>query len=216
MGMEVIKTNISDLYIVKPKVFEDHRGYFFESYNKQLFLRNGIDQNFVQDNESKSSKGVLRGLHFQKPPFAQGKLVRVMRGSVLDVAVDIRKGSPTYGQWASVELTQDNKWMYWVPPGFAHGFVTLEDNTVFFYKCTNVYNKESEGSILWNDPDLNIDWKVDDPILSDKDKTSPLFKDLVRFRVYTHTLQKNQNRFFLKLIMKYVLQRPLSLQTCDL
>jgi len=177
--MEVIKTNISDLYIVKPKVFEDHRGYFFESYNKELFLRNGIDQNFVQDNESKSSKGVLRGLHFQKPPFAQGKLVRVMRGSVLDVAVDIRAGSPTYGKWASVELTQDNKWMYWVPPGFAHGFVTLEDNTVFFYKCTNVYNKESEGSILWNDPDLNIDWKVDDPILSDKDKTSPLFKDFV-------------------------------------
>ncbi len=177
--MEVIKTDISDLYIVKPKVFEDNRGYFFESYNKELFLRNGIDQNFVQDNESKSSKGVLRGLHFQKPPFAQGKLVRVMRGSVLDVAVDIRKNSPTYGQWASVELTQDNKWMYWIPPGFAHGFVTLEDNTVFFYKCTNVYNKESEGSILWNDPDLNIDWKVENPILSEKDKTGPPFKDFV-------------------------------------
>ena len=177
--MEVIKTDISDLYIVKPKVFEDNRGYFFESYNKELFLRNGIDQNFVQDNESKSSKGVLRGLHFQKPPFAQGKLVRVMRGSVLDVAVDIRKNSPTFGQWASVELTQDNKWMYWIPPGFAHGFVTLEDNTVFFYKCTNVYNKESEGSILWNDPDLNIDWKVENPILSEKDKTGPPFKDFV-------------------------------------
>jgi len=177
--MEVIKTAIPDLYIVKPNVFEDHRGYFFESYNKENFLRNGIDQNFVQDNESKSAKGVLRGLHFQKPPFAQGKLVRVMRGSVLDVAVDIRINSPTYGQWASVELTQDNKWMYWVPPGFAHGFVTLEDNTVFFYKCTNVYNKDSEGSILWNDPNLNIDWKVENPILSDKDQTSPLFKDFV-------------------------------------
>ncbi len=177
--MEVIKTKIPDLYIVKPRVFEDHRGYFFESYNKEMFLRNGIDQNFVQDNESKSSKGVLRGLHFQKPPFAQGKLVRVMQGAVLDVAVDIRKNSPTYGQWASVELTHNNKWMYWVPPGFAHGFVTLEDNTVFFYKCTNVYNKESEGSILWNDPDLNIDWKMENPILSDKDKTSPLFKDFV-------------------------------------
>ena len=177
--MEVIKTNIPDLYIVKPKVFEDHRGYFFESYNKELFLGNGIDQNFVQDNESKSSKGVLRGLHFQTPPFAQGKLVRVMQGSVLDVAVDIRKHSPTYGKWASVELTQDNKWMYWVPPGFAHGFVTLEDNTVFFYKCTNVYNKESEGSILWNDSDLNIDWQVENPILSDKDTTSPLFKDFI-------------------------------------
>ncbi len=177
--MEVIKTKIPDLYIVKPTVFEDHRGYFFESYNKENFLRNGIDHNFVQDNESKSSKGVLRGLHFQKPPFAQGKLVRVMKGSVLDVAVDIRKNSPTYGKWASVELTQDNKWMYWVPPGFAHGFVTLEDNTVFFYKCTNVYNKNSEGSILWCDPDLNIDWKVENPILSDKDKTGPLFKDFV-------------------------------------
>lgn len=177
--MEVIKTKIPDLYIVKPAVFEDHRGYFFESYNKENFLRNGIDHNFVQDNESKSSKGVLRGLHFQEPPFAQGKLVRVMKGSVLDVAVDIRKNSPTYGKWASVELTQDNKWMYWVPPGFAHGFVTLEDNTVFFYKCTNVYNKNSEGSILWCDPDLNIDWKVENPILSDKDKTSPLFKDFV-------------------------------------
>ncbi len=177
--MDIVKTKIPDLYIVKPRVFEDNRGYFFESYNKEAFLRNGIDQNFVQDNESKSAKGVLRGLHFQKPPFAQGKLVRVMRGAVLDVAVDLRKNSPTYGQWASVELNHDNKWMYWVPPGFAHGFVTLEDSTVFFYKCTNVYNKDSEGSILWNDPDLNIDWKFDSPTLSEKDKIAPLFKDFV-------------------------------------
>lgn len=177
--MEIVKTKIPDLYIVKPSVFEDHRGYFFESYNKEAFLRNGIDQNFVQDNESKSSKGVLRGLHFQKPPFAQGKLVRVMHGAVLDVAVDLRKNSPTYGQWASVELNHDNKWMYWIPPGFAHGFVTLEDNTVFFYKCTNVYNKESEGSILWNDPDLNIDWKIDNPILSEKDLVGPQIKDFI-------------------------------------
>ncbi|MFA5419198.1 MAG: dTDP-4-dehydrorhamnose 3,5-epimerase [Bacteroidales bacterium] len=177
--MEIIKTNIPDLYIVKPAIFEDHRGYFFESYNKEVFLRHGIDQNFVQDNESKSQKNVLRGLHFQKPPFAQGKLVRVIRGAVLDVAVDIRKSSPTFGKWASIELTQDNKWMYWVPPGFAHGFVTLEDNTTFFYKCTNMYNKESEGSILWNDPFLNIDWRTDQPILSEKDKTSPLFKDFI-------------------------------------
>ncbi|PIQ27445.1 MAG: dTDP-4-dehydrorhamnose 3,5-epimerase [Bacteroidetes bacterium CG18_big_fil_WC_8_21_14_2_50_41_14] len=177
--MEIIKTNIPDLYIVKPTVFEDHRGYFFESYNKEVFLRHGIDQNFVQDNESKSQKNVLRGLHFQKPPFAQGKLVRVIRGSVLDVAVDIRKSSPTYGKWASIELTQENKWMYWVPPGFAHGFITLEDNTTFFYKCTNMYNKESEGSILWNDPDLNIDWKISQPILSEKDIIAPLFKDFI-------------------------------------
>ncbi|MBC8321870.1 MAG: dTDP-4-dehydrorhamnose 3,5-epimerase [Bacteroidetes bacterium] len=177
--MEIVKTKIPDLYIVKPRVFEDNRGYFFESYNKEAFTSYGIDQNFVQDNESKSGKGVLRGLHFQKPPYSQGKLVRVMNGAVLDVAVDLRKGSGTYGQWASVELNHDNKWMYWIPPGFAHGFVTLEDDTVFFYKCTNVYNKESEGSILWNDPDLNIDWKIENPTLSAKDKESTLFKDFV-------------------------------------
>ncbi|HMM11580.1 MAG TPA: dTDP-4-dehydrorhamnose 3,5-epimerase [Bacteroidales bacterium] len=177
--MEILETGIPDLLIVKPLVFEDHRGYFFESYNKEKFLQKGIDQNFVQDNESKSAKNVLRGLHFQRPPFAQGKLVRVMKGAVLDVAVDIRKNSPTYGQWASIVLSESNKWMYWVPPGFAHGFVTLEDDTVFFYKCTNVYNKASEGSIRWNDPDLNIDWGIVDPLLSDKDREAPLFRDFV-------------------------------------
>jgi dTDP-4-dehydrorhamnose 3,5-epimerase len=130
----------------------------------------------VQDNESKSVKGVLRGLHFQAPPFAQGKLVRVMKGAVLDVAVDIRKVSPTYGQWTSVVLTEQNKWMYWVPPGFAHGFVTLADETVFFYKVTNVYHKASEGSIRWNDPDLNINWEIENPVLSSKDQEAPLFK----------------------------------------
>jgi dTDP-4-dehydrorhamnose 3,5-epimerase len=176
--MEIIQTEIQDLLIIKPKVFEDDRGYFFESYNRQNFLDHGIDVNFVQDNESRSMKNVLRGLHFQKPPFSQGKLVRVMRGSVLDVAVDLRKSSSTYGKWASIVLTDKNKWMYWVPEGFAHGFLTLEDNTVFFYKCTNVYNRESEGSIRWNDPDLKIDWRnVVSPILSDKDKISPLFAD---------------------------------------
>jgi dTDP-4-dehydrorhamnose 3,5-epimerase len=177
--MEIVKTNIADLYIIKPRVFEDERGYFFESYNKQEFIRCGIDQNFVQDNESMSQKGVVRGLHYQKPPFAQGKLVRVMQGAVLDVAVDIRKASPTYGKWVSVELTQKNKWMYWIPPGFAHGFAALEDNTVFFYKCTNVYNEESEGSIRWNDPTLGIDWKVSHPILKERDKNTSLFKDFV-------------------------------------
>ena len=177
--MEIIETEIPGLLIVKPKVFEDHRGYFFESYNKEKFLQKGIDQNFVQDNESKSMKAVLRGLHFQAPPFAQGKLVRVMKGSVLDVAVDIRKDSPTYGQWASILLSEFNKWMYWIPPGFAHGFVTLEDHTVFFYKCTNVYNQASERSIRWNDPDLNINWGITDPLLSEKDKLSPFFKGFV-------------------------------------
>lgn len=174
--MEIIKTKIKDLVIIKPSVFKDDRGYFFESYNKEKFLSEGIDQNFVQDNESKSMKGVLRGLHFQKPPYTQGKLVRVMQGAVLDVAVDLRKHSPTYGQWESIELTEDNKFMYWVPPGFAHGFVTLENNTVFFYKCTNVYNSASEGSLRWDDPTLNIDWgNIKDPILSGKDKIAPLF-----------------------------------------
>ena len=178
--MEIIETKIPDLVIIKPAVFKDDRGYFFESYNKEKFLSKGIDQNFVQDNESKSMKGVLRGLHFQKRPYSQGKLVRVMKGAVLDVAVDIRKNSPTYGQWESIVLSDDNKFMYWIPPGFAHGFVTLEDNTVFFYKCTNVYNKESEGSLLWNDPTLNINWgDITDPILSEKDREAPLFKDFV-------------------------------------
>jgi len=121
----------------------------------------------------------LRGLHFQAPPFAQGKLVRVMRGSVLDVAVDIRKNSPTYGKWESIVLSGQNKWMYWIPAGFAHGFATLEDDTIFFYKCTNIYHKASEGSILWNDTDLNIKWGLEDPVISDKDKISTAFKDFI-------------------------------------
>ena len=177
--MEVVKTSIPDLYILKPQVFKDHRGYFFESYNYQKFTHFDLNYLFVQDNESQSSKDVVRGLHFQKPPFAQGKLVRVIKGSVLDVAVDLRKNSPTYGKWEAVELTEENKWMYWIPPGFAHGFATLEDHTIFSYKCTNVYNKESEGSILWNDPDLNIDWKIENPILSEKDKTGPTLRDFI-------------------------------------
>ncbi len=174
--MEIVETGIADLVIVKPTVYKDSRGYFFESYNKEVFSANGMKQDFVQDNESKSGKGVLRGLHFQKPPYTQGKLVRVIKGAVLDVAVDLRKSSVTYGRWASVKLTEDNKWMFLVPPGFAHGFVTLEDDTIFFYKCTNVYNKASEGAIRWDDPDLNIDWGVENPLLSEKDNTAPLFK----------------------------------------
>lgn len=176
--MEIVATEIPDVLIIKPDVFSDERGYFFESYNKEKFIKAGIDANFVQDNESKSMKGVLRGLHFQKPPFAQGKLVRVMRGAVLDVAVDLRPYSPWYGKWAAIELTENNKWMYWIPPGFAHGFLTLEDNTVFFYKCTNVYNKNSEGSVRWNDPDLNIHWGNNNPVLSAKDQVAPLFSEL--------------------------------------
>jgi len=178
--MELIKTKIQDLYIIKPDVFEDERGYFFESFNKEKFKALGLDTDFVQDNESKSQKNVLRGLHFQNPPFAQGKLVRVVKGAVLDVAVDLRLKSATYGQWEAVELSEENKLMYWIPPGFAHGFLTLRDDTVFTYKCTNIYNKESEGSILWNDSSLNIEWNLSQkPILSQKDKESPIFSDFI-------------------------------------
>jgi dTDP-4-dehydrorhamnose 3,5-epimerase len=177
--MEIIATEIPDVKIIKPTVFNDSRGYFFESFNNERFRDAGIDVNFVQDNESCSQRDVLRGLHFQGPPFAQGKLVRVMRGAVLDVAVDIRKGSPWYGKWVSIVLDDKNKWMYWIPEGFAHGFKTLEDNTVFFYKCTHIYNKESEGSILWNDVDLNINWNIENPILSEKDNNAPRFNDFV-------------------------------------
>jgi dTDP-4-dehydrorhamnose 3,5-epimerase len=177
--MEVIKTSLEGLLIIKPAVFADDRGYFFESYNEEKFRAAGLTVNFLQDNESKSKKGVLRGLHFQAPPFGQGKLVRVMRGAVLDVAVDIRKNSPTYGKWDSIVLSGENKWMFWIPAGFAHGFVTLEDDTVFFYKCTNVYNKASEGSIIWNDPDLGIDWGISAPLISEKDHLSPRFRDFV-------------------------------------
>ena len=177
--MEIIKTPLEGLLIIKPDVFEDERGYFFESFNYGKFLKLGLDLEFLQDNESKSKKGVLRGLHFQAPPFAQGKLVRVMRGSVLDVAVDIRKKSPTYGKWESIVLSGQNKWMYWVPEGFAHGFATLEDDTIFFYKCTNIYDKASEGSFLWNDPDLNINWGIHDPVISQKDTISPKFREFI-------------------------------------
>ena len=178
--MKITPLDIPDVILLKPNLYEDERGFFYESFNQRDFIEaTGASLNFVQDNHSKSKKGVLRGLHFQRPPYDQGKLVRVMHGAVLDVAVDLRRSSATYGEWVSVELNHENKWMYWIPPGFAHGFVTLEDNTVFFYKCTKVYNKESEGSIYWNDPDLNIDWKVDNPILSEKDMNGPSFKDFV-------------------------------------
>jgi len=173
--MEINETFIKGLFVIKPKVFEDNRGYFFESYNKELFGKLGIPSDFVQDNQSMSDKNVLRGLHFQKEPFAQGKLVRVLKGSVLDVAVDIRKNSHTYGRHYKHILSEENKLMMWIPEGFAHGFLTLENQTVFFYKCTTYYNKQSEASILWNDPKLAIDWGITNPIISEKDAKSPLF-----------------------------------------
>lgn len=175
--MEIVETKIKDLVILKPKVFEDERGYFFESYNQKLFSSAGLNLNFVQDNQSLSQKGVLRGLHFQNTPHAQGKLVRVITGAVFDVAVDIRKNSPTYGQWFGIELTEKNKWMMYVPEGFAHGFLTLADNTIFSYKCTNFYNKFSEECILWNDTDINVQWNFSNPLLSSKDMEGKLFKD---------------------------------------
>jgi dTDP-4-dehydrorhamnose 3,5-epimerase len=175
--MELVNTGIEGLWLIKPKVFADARGYFFESYNKDLFTQNGLNLNFVQDNQSLSHKGVLRGLHFQNPPFAQGKLVRVITGAVYDVAVDIRKNSPTYGKSFGAELTEENKMMMYIPEGFAHGFLTLKDNTIFSYKCTNFYNKASEDSIKWNDPTVGIKWNVENPLLSEKDISGKDFKD---------------------------------------
>ena len=177
--MEVTETGIEGLLVIKPKVFGDERGYFFESYHVQSFQKIGIEADFMQDNESLSAKGVLRGLHFQQPPFAQGKLVRVITGKVLDVAVDIRKNSPTYGEHYMVELSADNKLLFWIPPGFAHGFIALEDHTIFSYKCTNVYSKESEGCIVWNDPDLAINWGYAEPLVSAKDKEGAGFKEFI-------------------------------------
>ncbi len=169
--MNAIKLEIEGLYILEPRIFEDERGYFFESFNQARFEELiGEKVYFCQDNESYSHKNVLRGLHFQAPPFAQGKLVRVTQGAVLDVAVDIRTNSPTYGQYAAVMLSGENKRQFWIPSGFAHGFVTLEDQTVFNYKCTNLYHKESEGGLNWNDAVLGIDWGLTEPpLLSDKD-----------------------------------------------
>ncbi|MBC7865800.1 MAG: dTDP-4-dehydrorhamnose 3,5-epimerase [Bacteroidia bacterium] len=177
--MRIEDTHIKDLKIIYPRVFADARGYFFESFSEKIFAENGITEKFVQDNQSLSSKGVLRGLHFQAPPFAQGKLVRVIKGAVLDVAVDIRKNSATYGEHFSIELTEENKTVFYIPPGFAHGFSTLENETIFSYKCTGYYNKESEGTVLWNDTDLNIDWRISDPVLSPKDLEGKKFSEFI-------------------------------------
>jgi dTDP-4-dehydrorhamnose 3,5-epimerase len=175
--MELIETKLKGCYIIQPRVFKDERGYFFESYNNDVFKKAGLSLNFVQDNQSLSNTGVLRGLHFQNPPFAQGKLVRVITGAVYDVAVDIRKNSPTYGEHVGIELNEENKTMFYIPEGFAHGFATLKDNTIFSYKCTNVYNKTSEGCVLWNDKALSINWNIDNPILSAKDLEGTPFKN---------------------------------------
>lgn len=176
--MEVINTPLEGLLVIKPRIFSDSRGYFFESYNINAYHAAGITVNFVQDNQSLSNKGVLRGLHFQNPPYAQDKLVRVIKGRVLDVAVDIRKNSPTYGQHYKVELSGENNLALFVPKGFAHGFICLEDNTLFYYKCSDVYNPQAESGLMWNDPALGIDWGIENPVISDKDLKYDSFSNL--------------------------------------
>lgn len=178
--MKVIKTPIEDVVIIEPDVFGDSRGYFFESYSQKKFDELVRPVRFVQDNESKSKYGVLRGLHFQKGKDAQSKLVRVVKGRVLDVAVDIRKGSPTFGKYVAVELTEDNHRQLFVPRGFAHGFSVLSEEVIFQYKCDNLYAPESEGAIAWNDPEIGIDWQLpaEDVLLSAKDSAHPMLKDV--------------------------------------
>ena len=177
--MEIKQTAIPGVVLIEPRLFKDDRGYFFESFSQRDFNTQVRKIRFVQDNESKSSYGVLRGLHFQKPPHAQSKLVRVIKGAVLDVAVDIRRGSPTFGQHVAVELTEENHLQFFIPRGFAHGFSVLSEEVIFQYKCDNFYAPQSEGALAWDDPDLGIDWKVpaDRVILSEKDKHHPRLKE---------------------------------------
>lgn len=179
--MNVIKTPIDGLLIIEPRVFHDARGYFVETYNEQRYREAGVDAMFVQDNQSCSTYGVVRGLHFQKPPYTQAKLVSCTKGRVLDVAVDLRKESPTHGKWFSVELSEENHRQFYIPRGFAHGFSVLSEQAVFTYKCDNLYHPEAEGGLLLSDPDVAIDWQVpeDKRVISEKDTKHPLFKDLV-------------------------------------
>ena len=175
----MIETPIPGVLVLEPRIFGDSRGYFFESFSRREFVQKVMETEFVQDNESRSSYGVIRGLHFQKPPFAQSKLVRVVEGAVLDVAVDIRRGSPTFGRHVAVELSGENHRQVFIPRGFAHGFSVLSESVVFQYKCDNFYAPDSEGALAWNDPDLGIDWRIppEKAILSDKDRRHPRLKD---------------------------------------
>lgn len=181
MPFEFERQSITDVILVKPKIFGDSRGFFMESYKKSDFYANGIDVEFNQDNHSKSSKGVLRGLHYQTKPHGQAKLVRCVRGRIYDVAVDIRPESKTFGQYVKVELSEENKQMLYIPLGFAHGFVALTDDVEILYKASGEYNPQADRGILWNDPEVNIDWEIDfEPILSDKDKIQPRLRELNR------------------------------------
>lgn len=176
--MTVENTPIKGLLLIRPDVFSDSRGYFFESFNQKRYIEAGINSPLVQDNISKSVKGTIRGLHYQAPPFEQGKLCSVIYGKVLDVALDIRFGSPTFGKHFAMELSEENKLQLWIPPGFAHGFSVLSDTAVFSYKCSALYNKDAERSIIYNDPDLNITWNTESPIVSSKDLMAKSFKDI--------------------------------------
>lgn len=184
--MKVVDKALNGLLVIEPRVFKDARGAFFELFNAAAFNEIlGHSVEFLQDNHSISSRNVIRGLHLQAPPFAQGKLVRVAVGKVLDLAVDIRKGSPTFGQHFAVELSAENNLMMWIPPGFAHGFSVLEDDSVFLYKCTNIYNKDSEMTLLYNDPALNINWRVTNPVVSEKDITGTSLAQFTSPFIYT-------------------------------
>ena len=176
--MNIIETKIEGVYLIKPIIFKDERGYFFESFNQKK-INKKTNVSFVQDNQSLSSKHILRGLHFQKPPFAQDKLVSVIKGSVLDVVVDIRVNSKTYGKHIIEELNEENHHQLFIPTGMAHGFLSLEEHTIFSYKCSNFYNRESESALKWNDPDLNIKWPISNPILSEKDENAKKFSSFV-------------------------------------
>lgn len=184
--MKVEETNLEGVLLITPKVFGDSRGFFLETWSKDRYKEIGIALDFVQDNQSFSTKNVLRGLHFQNPN-AQGKLVSVVKGCVFDVAVDIRKGSRSFGEWVGVKLSEENHQQLWIPPGFAHGFCVLSDTTLFTYKCTDVYTPSAEGGILWNDPEIGIDWPVENPILSDKDQVYPQLCNLSENRLFTYT-----------------------------
>ncbi len=178
--MKIIKTDFEGLLIIEPEVYEDERGYFFESFRDDVFQKYHPGVKFVQENESKSSKHTLRGLHYQMPPYAQGKLIRVVQGEVLDIVVDLRKSSPYFGKIFGLRISAANKLQLYIPEGFAHGFVSLEENTIFQYKCTNYYHKNSERAIHWNDPSLNIPWGVENPVISAKDRSAGSFEDAVK------------------------------------
>jgi len=194
MPFNVKKLEVSDLILIEPKAFEDERGFFMETYHQEDFKRAGIAEVFVQDNHSRSQKGVLRGLHFQKDPMAQGKLVRCVRGAIFDVAVDLRKGSPTSSKWVGVVLSETNRLILWIPKGFAHGYVALEDSTEVLYKTDNPYSPSHERGIIWNDPQLGIKWPVDEPTVSKKDAQYPNFKDADHNFVYAEPARSRRGR----------------------